>query len=557
MDILVVDDDLYNRQMVGYVLEEAGHTCHYAENGEEAISAWREVQPDLILMDVMMPVLNGYEAASVIKAETGTKHVAIVFLTALTEDKALVQCLDVGDDFLSKPINFVMLQAKIRAHARTISLNRQVVEQNKELAYFRSKTEAEFEMTSHIMAITSQLIDKNIPGIRSLCTAASAFNGDLVLTHVKKDGGVFFAIGDFTGHGLAASVGSIPVSQAFRTMTKRNLSVSEITREVNSILEQFLPCSMFFAATFGEVNAARTRMELWCGGLPDSYIVDETNQIRRTIDSTHMPMGILTDAEFESDTEIIELEPSDRVFFHTDGITECVNTEGEMFGESGLIKVLCSQQDDLFEAVVNALHEYHDQPEQQDDISIFEIDCRIKPDLKKESSEQSVNQEMVEGELPLFQMQFEWGPEHLKQEDPLLIPKQWLAHHAETRDYKEIIFLVLSELFNNSLEHGLLDLNSTLKAGQGGFDQYYQEREKRLKNLKEGFIKAFIFQDANRRGITIKIKDSGPGFEYNQQSLEETEDSFGRGLPLVNALCRELFFSENGAAVRVFLELTD
>ena len=130
MQILVVDDDGYSRKLIGHVLEQSGHRVCVAKDGQEAIAVWREQNPDLILMDLMMPVMDGYTSASHIKDEAGQTFIPIVFMTAMDEEKAMLRCLEVGDDFLAKPINLVMLEAKIRAHARNLELNREVLAQN-------------------------------------------------------------------------------------------------------------------------------------------------------------------------------------------------------------------------------------------------------------------------------------------------------------------------------------------------------------------------------------------------------------------------------------------
>ncbi len=558
MKILVVDDDLHNRQLVGFVLEEAEHTCHFAEDGEMAVALWREVKPDLILMDVMMPVLDGYEAAKRIKQETGQDHVPIVFLTALSEDKALARCLDVGDDFLGKPINFVMLQAKIRAHSRTLALNRQVVEQNQELNYFHAKVQAEHEMTQHIMKAALKSGESDIPGFRAICTAASAFNGDLVLMHQKKDGGAFFLIGDFTGHGLAASVGSMPVSQAFRTMSGRNLAVSEISRELNRVLNHFLPPTMFFACVIGEINMARNRMDIWYGGLPDAFVIDPQGKIRRSIGSAHMPLGILDDDEFEANVEVISLDCRDRIFLYTDGITECPNQAGDMFGEDRLKQVLAHGGADILDAVIDAIHQFNDDPELQDDISLIEIDCQVPGVATMEESTTEETSIIGASMLPKFQIDFEWGPRQLRESDPLMLLRQWFGTHASLRANKEIVFMVLAELFNNALEHGVLELSSDLKQGDDGFDAYYQERSKRLAQLQEGFVKlqvGLVYEHQTR--LTLRVSDSGKGFTPGRQQLDDSDDCFGRGLPLLQALCKELLFSSDDSSVVAVMELSD
>jgi len=103
MRILVVDDQETNRAILVWLLEDDGHEVIEAKDGLVAVNLFQESSIDIVLMDVMMPVMDGLEAAKKIKELCGdSRHVPIIFLTALEDDKALSECLDSGgDDFLS------------------------------------------------------------------------------------------------------------------------------------------------------------------------------------------------------------------------------------------------------------------------------------------------------------------------------------------------------------------------------------------------------------------------------------------------------------------------
>jgi len=129
LKVLVVDDTATNRQLLQVFLRKLGCNVLTAENGALAVEAFQRESPDLILMDVMMPVMDGYEATRRIKALAGTQWVPIVFLSALDKDENLVAGLEAGgDDYLAKPVNFVVLNAKLRSLARTLVLQRSLDE---------------------------------------------------------------------------------------------------------------------------------------------------------------------------------------------------------------------------------------------------------------------------------------------------------------------------------------------------------------------------------------------------------------------------------------------
>ena len=135
LKVLVVDDTATNRQMVHVLLNRLGMSVVLAENGAIAVEVFKRESPDIVIMDVMMPVMDGYEATRRIKAIAGDHWVPVIFLSALDKEENLVAGLDAGgDDYLSKPVNFVVLNAKLRSLQRTLALQRNLAEERQRTA---------------------------------------------------------------------------------------------------------------------------------------------------------------------------------------------------------------------------------------------------------------------------------------------------------------------------------------------------------------------------------------------------------------------------------------
>ncbi len=129
MKVLAVDDNRTNLHILQVFLKKLGHEVILAENGEEAVRKFQSEAPDLVLLDIMMPVMDGFEAARRIKLLTQERWTPIIFLSALNRDENLVEGLDAGaDDYLTKPINFVVLEAKIRSMQRALNLQRESID---------------------------------------------------------------------------------------------------------------------------------------------------------------------------------------------------------------------------------------------------------------------------------------------------------------------------------------------------------------------------------------------------------------------------------------------
>src|SRR5574343_409275 len=123
MKVLAVDDNRTNLHILQVFRKKLGHEVILAENGEEAVKKFESESPDLVLLDIMMPVMDGFEAARRIKAMTRDRWTPVIFLSALNRDENLVEGLDAGaDDYLTKPINFIVLEAKLRSMQRSLAM---------------------------------------------------------------------------------------------------------------------------------------------------------------------------------------------------------------------------------------------------------------------------------------------------------------------------------------------------------------------------------------------------------------------------------------------------
>jgi PAS domain S-box-containing protein len=129
MKVLAVDDNRTNLHILQVFLKKLGHEVILAENGEEAVRRFVADAPDLVLLDIMMPVMDGFEAARRIKGMARERWTPIIFLSALNRDENLVEGLDAGaDDYLTKPINFVVLEAKLRSVQRSLGMQQQAID---------------------------------------------------------------------------------------------------------------------------------------------------------------------------------------------------------------------------------------------------------------------------------------------------------------------------------------------------------------------------------------------------------------------------------------------
>jgi DNA-binding response OmpR family regulator len=121
---LLADDDEAISSMMKQILMHSGYSVHLAINGEEALKMIYEIKPDLILLDINMPKMTGYQVCQKIRADPQLKHVPVLMLTVLDRKEELIKSLDAGaDDFINKPFNPEELMARVRAFLRTKQLH--------------------------------------------------------------------------------------------------------------------------------------------------------------------------------------------------------------------------------------------------------------------------------------------------------------------------------------------------------------------------------------------------------------------------------------------------
>ena len=367
LKILIADDDRTTRVFLKTLLCKHGHVVLEAGNGVEAIEAFGREKPDLILMDVIMPVMNGYEAASIIKQRSSHNFVPIIFLSSLSDDESLAKCVaSGGDTFLAKPVSKVLLDAKVNSMLRISRMTR-------ELELYKRSTEEEIELTQHVFdSLTKRMSCIVLPGLDYWLCAAGHFSGDLLIYDKSPAGELYLMLGDFTGHGFSAAIGAIPVSDVFFAMTRRDFKAVDILTEINRKLREIMPSSHFCATAFICFNPEAQRVEIFNGGLPPILVLDSDGNIQASVKSSNLALGILPADIFSAEIYTLENVNQYTLVLYSDGVTEAKNVEGEMFGEDRLHAALHTGQKP-FASVKRALGMFIGDRPLSDDISLVTL----------------------------------------------------------------------------------------------------------------------------------------------------------------------------------------
>lgn len=553
LTILIAEDSAADRMLLSNIVRRQGHAVLAARDGAEAVALFSQQRPHLVLMDAMMPVMDGFEAARQIKALAGEALVPIIFLTSLSESHALARCLEAGgDDFLAKPYNPVILAAKIKAMDRLRRLQATVLQQRDQIAshhdYLLNEqrvAKAVFDKVAHSGCLSAA-------NIRYLQSPYALFNGDLLLAAFTPAGDMHVLLGDFTGHGLPAAVGAMPLAEVFYGMTAKGYGLAETLREMNAKLKRILPVDMFCCATLLCLSAQRRSVEVWNGGMPDGYLHCAVTGVRTPLLSEHLPLGVLGAEAFDDRTHVWPMAPGDRVFLLSDGVIDTCDAHEQLFGAERLQQVFAAnrQPEHLFEEIEVALQRFGGRA--RDDVSMVEV--------TQGQAQEWVAPTMVysdSGQLcPLdWSVSFEFRAATLKRFNPLPYLLQLLLEVHGLRAQSAALYSVLAELYSNALEHGVLGLDSAIKRDARGFASYYQARAERLGALVEGYVRVHLQVAPQEEGgsLVIRVEDSGLGFDVGHVMAAPTEVGrlSGRGVNLIRQLSRNASWSDNGRCARV------
>jgi DNA-binding response OmpR family regulator/anti-sigma regulatory factor (Ser/Thr protein kinase) len=556
---LVVDDSVMQCKVLSVLLKEEGYRVFMANDGERGVAMYIKYKPDLVLMDINMPIMNGYEAARRIKGLSHENSLCpLIFITSMDTDQAFIESIDAGGDgILVRPFSPEVFKAKIKSIQRISDLYAQV-------KTLQQEQQKDAELAEQLMAGVIESRNFSLDRIGIIKQAAELFSGDIQLTARAPNGDVNAMLGDFTGHGLRSSIGAIPLAETFRSMTKKGFSLFEIINQINHQLYDLLPADLFLAAGFVSISSHDESAYLFNAGLPDGYLFSEKGDIKHQVLSNHPPLGVLPKLLPDSRLTVVAIEETDRMVLISDGIVEARNEQGDMFDFSRFEQAAKQGilEKDVSRVVKNAVNVFCQKMPQEDDISLIDIPCGgweqilVTSQISEKFSVEQQNDIDLATESA-WHWQLSLSGNRLASINPIPIAMSQINEIEGNAEHWQSLYTILTELFVNALDHGVLGLSSELKASEEGFSEYFKERELRLKNLDNGCVELQISHHPFPNGgrVIIKIEDSGQGFnikDYYQSRAETQMDRLqfsGRGIELVEQLCDKLDFKEKGNAV--------
>ena len=348
--ILLVDDNPTNLQVLFQTLEGVGCKLLIAKNGEMALSIAGKALPDLILLDIMMPDIDGYEVCRQLKTNPATSGIPVIFLSALGDTEDKVKGLQLGAvDYVTKPFQADEVIARVDTHLTIHRLKRQVESQKDQL-------EHELEVVSEVQR---KLLPKQLPVIEGFklgvhYETSRYAGGDYYDIIELPDNCWGFLIADAEGHSAPAAVLMAMTCALFRSYPGSAADPAAVIHYLNEHLCKVAePSFMTALYAFYDANAHTMRMARAGHPLPMVFRNSDQKAIDFPCPGVY-PLGI-EPYEIEIPVTDVKLEPGDRFLIYTDGLTERFDVEGQTYGEERLLKLLATDSAHDPQGVITAI----------------------------------------------------------------------------------------------------------------------------------------------------------------------------------------------------------
>lgn len=379
--IMVVDDVEVNRDLLSRRLQKMGHVVTTASDGQEALDLTSDPSWDLIMLDVMMPVLDGLGALTALKANDRTQHIPVIMISANTELETVVKCIELGaEDYLPKPFDPVLLRARVGA-----SLEKKRLRDREQARAQRMQKDLEVGAR-----IQRDFLPESLPAVTGYELAARfeparEVGGDFYDAFRLPDGAVALVLGDVCDKGVGAALFMALFRSLIRAVSASQVGSHTVDMLESRVLYAVTVTNDYIANTHGRANMFAT---LFVGALDPSTgtiayvngghepprVVRANGSVRTMLPPTGPAVGMLPEIPFAAGT--IVLAPGETLLVITDGITESRAPNGLLFGDDATDALLASPSgsaDVLLDRVLDAVHGHAAGAPPADDVTLLAV----------------------------------------------------------------------------------------------------------------------------------------------------------------------------------------
>ena len=389
-----MDDTPANLQVLAGMLKDRGYKVRPVPSGKLALSAARHDPPDLILLDINMPEMDGYEVCKHLKADDSLRGIPVIFISALTEQLDKVKAFASGGvDYITKPFQMEELHARVETHLKLRRLQIELEETNARLAIANDRMSRDLKAAAKIQ---ETFLPREVPDVSGAHFAwiyqpCDELAGDGLNIVPLGDGKVGLYILDVSGHGVASALLSVTLCRLLSSpsdpasiligdgaVTDQFVTPPAVVAARLNRLFPFDPSTEQFATMlYGILSVATGEFRYASAGHPGPVHLP-AGQEPVILQSQGFPIGLADDAHEERS---VHLSAGDRLYLYSDGVPEAVGPEGKQFGDARLLETISQcRSEPLRQSVVTLLGEigrWHGSKRFQDDISILAVEMPI------------------------------------------------------------------------------------------------------------------------------------------------------------------------------------
>lgn len=387
--ILIVDDNPESRVLLSLILKKEGFHLYEAEDGNQVQAICRLEQPDLILLDILMPGKDGYATCRELKAATDTKNIPVIFLSAKDDVDDKVRGLDLGAvDYITKPYDKAEVVARVKTQLKIHTLTEALFDSNRRLQDKQAKLEEDLAAAAQIQYA---LIPAKPPELHDFAFSwqfipSDLSGGDIFNIHVIDEKTVVVYLADVSGHGVPAAMVTVSIAQTLQpyggSILKKSAvhpgtaairPPSEVLRKLNGEypLERF---DKYFTISYVVIDRDTGLIRYSNAGHPPPILL-RANGTLEQLDAGGPMIGLGDLLPFEQGE--LSLAKGDRLYLHTDGITEHCRGE-EFFGNKRLHAELIRTKElplaKACETIVEKLHDFNNGNKALDDVTLVALE---------------------------------------------------------------------------------------------------------------------------------------------------------------------------------------
>jgi sigma-B regulation protein RsbU (phosphoserine phosphatase) len=368
--ILIVDDVKANVDVLVHALKD-DYKLSVALDGAAALRSVERNPPDLVLLDILMPGLDGYEVCRQLRANEPTRELPVMFLSALEDVQNKTRGFEVGgNDYLTKPFEVLEVKARVRSLLKA-KLYADAVRE----AMARDLRIAREIQMGILPSDPAAAIKGTGLSVHAVIEPAREVGGDLYEVLRVSDRRVVVALGDVSGKGIPAALFMAVAVTVLRTLARQLATPGEILSRLSNELAEQNPRGMFVTLQCLVFDLEQQRVFCAGAGHHQLVVLSPGRPPRLACESSGPPAGLLPHNPIA--TETLALEPGDTVVLFSDGVSEAMNSAEDFYGEERLLAVLAATSGatpaETVEQVLADVRAFTAGAKQSDDITVMAV----------------------------------------------------------------------------------------------------------------------------------------------------------------------------------------